>query len=232
MDPLYNIRGEDFPPYSSSRNTRDSRKTRLWNSDIAYKPTDFLKHQYAPKNQWDGTIGTFRAYKQGLEGFYIQNNASFLFNPSFQSLYCEFGLDRVIGHPDLPISLNLTRDMLISARQHLFGSIQISTRKSVTIHKYLNKYRDTLDGILVWVSLVREKDNDGNIEVQISNLLHKAQRPFHSKYPGGLLKYVNDLESIYAELDMLDATVDPSDKLRSLLRQLDSMNTAITDLLS
>ena len=59
VDPLYNNRGEDFPPYSSSRNTRDSRKTRLRNSDIAYKPTDFLKHQYAPKNQWDGTTGTF-----------------------------------------------------------------------------------------------------------------------------------------------------------------------------
>ena len=45
IDPLYNSRGEDFPRYSSSRNTRDSRTTRLRNSDIAYKPTDFLKHQ-------------------------------------------------------------------------------------------------------------------------------------------------------------------------------------------
>ena len=71
-----------------------------------------------------------------------------------------------------------------------------------------------------------------NIQVCISNLLHKAQAPFHCKYPGGLLKYVNDLESIYAELDTLNATVDPSDKLRSLLRQLDSMNSAITELLS
>ena len=41
LDPLYNYCGEDFPPYSSSRNTRDSRTTRLRNSDIAYKPTDF-----------------------------------------------------------------------------------------------------------------------------------------------------------------------------------------------
>ena len=59
IDPLYNSRGEDFPSYSSLRNIHDSRKSRLQNSDIAYKPTDFLKHQYAPKNQWDGTIGTF-----------------------------------------------------------------------------------------------------------------------------------------------------------------------------
>ena len=76
----------------------------------------------------------------------------------------------------------------------------------------MNKYRYTLDGILVWVSLGKEKNNDGNIEVQISNLIHKAQAPFHSKYPGGLLKYVNDLESIYAELDTLNAAVDSLDK--------------------
>ena len=41
----------------------------------------------APKNQWDGSMRTFRTYEQGLEGFYIQNNASFLFNPTFQSLW-------------------------------------------------------------------------------------------------------------------------------------------------
>ena len=64
----------------------------------------------------------------------------------------------------------------------------------------MNKYRDTLDGILVWISLTKEKDNDGNIEVRIATLFNKAKATFHSKYPGGLLKYAHDLESIYAEL--------------------------------
>ena len=31
---------------------------------------------------------------------YMQNNASVLFIITFQSLYCEFGLDGVIGHFD------------------------------------------------------------------------------------------------------------------------------------
>ena len=128
-------------------------------------------------------MGTFRTFKQGLEGFYIQNNASFLFNPTFQSLYCEFGLNGVIGHPDLPISINLTRDMLNSARQHLFGSIQISTRKTAIVHEYLNKYQDTLDGILVWISLAKEKDNDGNIEVRNTTLFNKAKNTFHLQHP-------------------------------------------------
>ena len=61
--------------------------------------------------------------------------------------------------------------MVVAARQHLFGAIQISTRKAFSIHKYLNKYRDTLDGILVWIALLKEKDNGGNISVRIQNLL-------------------------------------------------------------
>ena len=101
--------------------------------------------------------------------------------------------------------------MLIHTRQHLFGAIQISTRKAVTVHKYLNKYRDTLDGILVWTALLKEKDNGGNIGVRIQNLLAQTQIP---QYVGGLLKFVHDLESAWAELETLGLDVD--ERLRKI----------------
>ena len=122
--------------------------------------------------------------------------------------------------------------MLIHTRQHLFGAIQISTRKAVTVHKYLNKYRDTLDGILVWTALLKEKDNGGNIGVRIQNLLAKTQRPLTPQYAGGLLKFVHDLESAWAELETLGLDVDERLRKINLLGHLDRVNSTVTDFLS
>ena len=55
---------------------------------------------------------------------------------------------------------------------------------------------------------------------------------FYSQYPGGLLKYVHDLESIYAQLATLNAKLDEEDQLRCLFSQLEGMNTVTTDFLS
>ena len=71
----------------------------------------------------------------------------------------------------------------------------------------MNKYKDTLDGILVWIALLKEKDNGGNTDVRIQNLFAKTQKPFTTQYPGGLLSFVHDLESPYAELDILGMCV-------------------------
>ena len=68
-------------------------------------------------------------------------------------------LDYVTGNPNLPMTMNLAtgNSMIISARTHLYDSIQISSRKAVTVHKYLKKYKNTLDGILVWVAMQAER---------------------------------------------------------------------------
>ena len=136
VDPLLLSRGQDFPGYTYSPTASDvhgDRVTRLDNSDLAYRPSAFLKHSFPNKSQWDGTISTFRAYKHEMEGFYIQNKARFMFDPGFQKLYCELGVNGVIGHPSLQLSMNLTKSMIIEACEHLFGSIQISTTKAITV---------------------------------------------------------------------------------------------------
>ena len=235
IDPLLLSRGEDFPGYThpiSLPNAQEDRVTRIQNSELAYRPLAFLKHSFPNKSQWDGNISTFRAYKHEMEGFYIQNKGRFMFDPNFQKLYCQLGVDKIVGHPSLQLSMNLTKTMLIEAREHLFGSIQISTKKAITVHKYLNKYKDTLDGILVWIALLKEKDNGGNIDVRIQNLFAKTQKSFTTKYPGGLLKFVHDLESTYAELDTLGMCVAEPLRKMNLLGHLDRVNSTVTDFLS
>ena len=79
-----------------------------------------------------------------MEGFYTQNRAWFLFDPTCEKTYSQLGIDYVTGNPNLPMTMNLTTSMVISTSTHLCGSIQISTRKAVTVHKYLKSYKNTL----------------------------------------------------------------------------------------
>ena len=70
-------------PKSNENLTPEDRNT-VENSDLTCIPSDFLKHQYPLKTQWDGSILGFNEYKSQMEGFYIQNRAWFMFDPNFR----------------------------------------------------------------------------------------------------------------------------------------------------
>ena len=42
----------------------------------------------------------------------------------------------------------------------------------------LKSYKNTLDGILVWVAMQTEKDNDGNRDMKIQRLLNKSHQVY------------------------------------------------------
>ena len=91
-----------------------------------------------------------------------RRGTEFMFDPASQKSYGQLRIDYVIGNPNLPMTINLSKRMITSGRTHLYGSIHISMRNAVTVHNYLKRYKNTLlDGILVWVTMQAEKDNDG-----------------------------------------------------------------------
>ena len=49
-----------------------------------------------------------------------------------------------------------------------------------------------------------EKDTDGNRDMKIQRLLDKSHRVYDRNYPGGLLQYCHDIETIYEELKELN----------------------------
>ena len=81
---------------------------------------------------------------------------------------------------------------------HLYGAIKHSTKKSNTVLKYIYKQSDSRDGILVWIDLCNFKDNDGNVQVREARLSRIANQQYSRHYPGGLLKYLDDVEDAYA----------------------------------
>ena len=61
----------------------------------------------------------------------------------------------------------------------------------------------------------------GNNEVRIQKLLRITQKVFTKNYPGALRKYIEDLDSAYSELDILDMKVADAQKTHLLLANLE-----------
>ena len=100
-----------------------------------------------------------------------------------------------------------------------------STRKAITVHKYLKRYKNTLDGILVWIAMQAEKDNDGNHDMKIQRLLNNSHCSYNRNYPGGLLQYCHDIETVYEELKVLNVEVADRIKRYNLLGNLESVDS-------
>ena len=217
-------RGQGYPEYIGNRNIRgdpiDSPK-RMANPHTSFSVDKLLIKNHLPvKIQWDGTIDGFQEYKYAIEGFYTQCNASYLFDDRFHKLYEKHGIRKVLGHPRLPKYIKITREQLEDARTHLYGAIQQSTRKSNTIKKYLNKHRDERDGLLVWIDLATSQDNEGNSEVREAKLIKITSQVYTRNYPGGLMRYIDDIHDAYAGLDVLGNEFTSKQKMQTLLNNL------------
>ena len=70
------------------------------------------------------------------------------------------------------------------------------------------------------------------IFLRIQNLLAKSHQPFGHDYPGGLLNFVHDLESTYAELETLGLNINNHLRKINLLGHLDHAESTVTDFLS
>ena len=82
--------------------------------------------------------------------------------------------------------------------------------------------QNTLGGILIWIAIQAEKDNDGNRDMRIQRLLSKSQRTFDRIHQGSLLQYCHDVESVYEELGELDVEMDEDINLLGNLERVDS----------
>jgi len=185
---------------------------------------EFIKTPLPSKVLWDGTINGFPKYKLALEGFYRQLGAGYLFNPTFQKIYKTKGLTHTVNDEGLPKYIRLTVPQLENATQHLYGAIQTSTRTSQTAQKYLLKYEDTQDGIMTWIELLNTQDKDGNLEVHEQRLINITQREYYVNYPGGLLKYLEDIFDAYCGLDNVGNVFSSRQKKQTLLKNLQGIS--------
>ena len=184
-----------------------------------------MKNTLPAKLQWDGTTHGFQEYKIAIEGFYTQQYSDYLFDKRFQRLYVKHGAAHVIDHPDLPKYIKITRPQLEEAKVHLFGAIKQTTKKSNTVKKFIYRHQDERDGILVWIELCNTQDNDGNTDVREAKLIRITNQRFSNNYPGGLMRYLDDMDDAYAGLDFLGNKFTSRQKMQNLLNNLSYSHT-------
>ena len=110
---------------------------------------------------WDGTKAGFRNYKVQVEQFFGTNYLSFLFNRKFQELYVQ---EKPMGSEFMDIAClpqcfltaeaNMGKEMV-----HLYETIHQTAGQSKVAKKFLRKYQQTQDGLMVWIELVASMDN-------------------------------------------------------------------------
>ena len=61
--------------------------------------------------------------------------------------------------------------------------------------------------------------------MRIQRLISKSHRSFDGNYPGGLLQYCHDIESVYEELKELDVDVHDDIKRSNFLGNLQSVDS-------
>ena len=95
----------------------------------------------------------------------------------------------------------------------------VSSNRKDGERKLLLKYQASQDGIYAWIEFVRDYDNHGSEGIRKSKLESFIQEKYSSRYPGGLIRFIDTLQANLNELDTLlpDPYLD-SQKSRILYR--------------
>jgi hypothetical protein len=84
----------------------------------------------------------------------------------------------------------------------LYGAL-VSAFQSGVGRRILMENIDKQDGIRSWCQLVQQYVTGGNRYVRIKRLESVISTVFHCNYRGGLVKWIQDYEYTFTELDLL-----------------------------
>ena len=87
----------------------------------------------------------------------------------------------------------------IKDKEALYGGVQSSVKAGHGLKQVL-KYEEEQDGLMAWMELMEEYDKEGSKDLRIMKLENIVSTPFSRGYKGGMLQWVTDYESAFAEL--------------------------------
>ena len=129
-----------------------------------------------------------------------------MFDPEFQRLYKEWGDQAIDKYSKVSISMV----QFIKDIEALYGGVQSSIKAGHGLKQVL-KYEEEQDGLLVWMELMEVYDKEGSKDLRIMRLENIVSTPFTRGYKGGMLQWVTDYESAFAELGYIHKIVQYTD---------------------
>ena len=126
-------------------------------------------------------------------------------------------------NPSMPSRYRLTEKQVMDTAYHMYGASQVSCRTSQAAVAHLDEHFETIDGILVWMDILKTNDNEGYVEIHAATLTAKTNKKYNRSYPGGLKAYIKHVQEGYAGLKKLGTKYTYPDDLKYsiLLSNLD-----------
>jgi hypothetical protein len=89
--------------------------------------------------------------------------------------------------------------------------------------------RDKQDGIRSWCQLVQQYETDVNRNVRIKRLESVINTVFNRNYRGGLVKWIQDYEDAFTELDLLGQKTWNDDEIKKRRFVQNAQNIGLVD---
>ena len=126
-------------------------------------------------------------------------------------LYKAHGSKRVIGHPDLPLHIRITKPQLDEARE---------AREHLHVVISGNVGQRTNGWNLKWLDMLKRFDKHGNLDIYEGKLIDTINQVYHQDYPGRLTTYLDDIDNTYAGLESVGNYYTERQKIQQILRNI------------
>ena len=212
---------DDFPLREMREKSRRHKDSGYVDGTMLCTSTHLLKRYPLPTEfSWNGQCGKdFEIFIQKFEGHIIQQaHMGYLICDKIATLWLTYGNPEIVLklgiiqriHPGL---IHISCAQFESDVAWLYGAM----KQSITGRGYaLIKYHEaTQDGILTWRQFISTYRYHGDVETYISKQLEIVNCKFHEHYPGGMLKFLEDYDNAFINIDY--ATRGHSKKERNLI---------------
>ena len=132
-------------------------------------------------------------------GHLRQVNGSYMVNESFLHNYHSVG-DDFLQSKAFKQEYGVNHAQAQYDKGYLYGILQSVTRNGGAKKKHVLRYKHTTDGFLTWKDLVHDCDHDGSTTLHMEKLTMLVHEPYSSKFPGGLINFVDWFQITMEEL--------------------------------
>ena len=148
------------------------------------------------KVQWNGKASTWPAFRQAYEGWLYQSSQAYALDPGLCLEYIQRGWDGICLHSEVTLA-GLTETQFTCDLRVQYGAIKLACHNAgSSAMRFLHAYPK--DGIKVWNTMMKLIDSEGNVHSYIAELSQQLGQPYHSRYPGGVLAYLDMIASVYS----------------------------------
>jgi len=141
-----------------------------------------------------------------MEAWVVQNGMRYMFKVEFLYRYVSEG-----WYTTHYFAGTITEEQFLHDKEMLYGAIMASNKDNPAANKYINMYAPTANGLATWYCFMQDDGGLDNMIQKKCKIDMELACPYDSRYKGGVLTLLDDMESTWICLENLDSNEAISD---------------------